>query len=110
MFERLLGEQVAEIRRLRTEHPDHDVVWAGDFNQTLIGSNRGGSNRSRGGSKLHSMSSTSSCGTETSSTPSRGSAIDLICGPRSRAPSVERIDPVVDGRVLSDHAGYVVEI
>lgn len=46
-FVRVLRDQVADIEELRRRHPEHAVVWAGDFNQHVHGSDRGGSRAKR---------------------------------------------------------------
>ena len=112
LFERVLAEQVADLHLLRNQHPGAVVLWAGDFNQPLEGSSSGFSKRNR-------------CLLEDALeavdliTYNRGlahakdgyCAIDLICGPASRgAVEVRRIDPVIDGRLLSDHAAYVIDL
>ena len=47
MFRRILREQVENLKTLQRTHPESIIVWAGDFNQSLSGTNRGGSNSSR---------------------------------------------------------------
>jgi hypothetical protein len=37
IFATVLGEQVEDMRELRLRYPDEALVWAGDFNHTLMG-------------------------------------------------------------------------
>lgn len=112
LFDRVLAEQVADVARLHTAFPDHTVVWAGDFNQPISGSNSGFSDRRRarlvealGTLGLHAWNH------ESPHAKPGAHAIDLVCGTRVRPMlSVEVVEPVIDGEKLSDHAGYVVTI
>jgi hypothetical protein len=111
MFKRVLDEQADEIQRLRADRPGL-FIWAGDFNQTLVGSNAGGSNEARDllDAKLDELKLTA-WNASARHAIEKLCAIDLICGPRDRPiKSVSWIDPAPDGRPLSDHAGYVVEL
>ena len=111
VFERVLGEQVEDVKRLRREHGE-PVIWAGDFNQTLEGKTQGGSAARRvllqsaldalGYSAWNASAAHATTGLR---------AVDLICGSRERVVVAQgRIDPERDGVVMSDHAGYWVEI
>ncbi len=112
MFERTLDEHGALVQGLQLEHRDALVVWAGDFNQSLSGSNVGASNAARKllREKLDKLGLVA-WNEHTAHANHQIKAIDLICGPVSRSVrSIERIDPIRDGIKMSDHAGYVVEI
>jgi hypothetical protein len=112
MFARFLAEQVADIRSLIEAHPSATVLWAGDFNQSLLGPNHGGTTVGRqllqasldglgfdAWNRAEAHAASGMC------------AIDLICGPSSCSVShVGRIDPHLDGQRLSDHAGYFVDL
>lgn len=107
-FERVLAEQVADVRALVERYPGALVVWAGDFNQSLIGPNFSGSSEGRRllGEALDSLGFVA-WNAEAAHAAEGLCAIDLVCGPRVRpVVAVERIAP---GRE-SDHAGYVVEV
>jgi endonuclease/exonuclease/phosphatase family metal-dependent hydrolase len=112
MFERFLMSQANDVRALQENHPEAMIVWAGDFNQSLDGSNTGGSNRGRA-----LLSETlEGLGLEAWNRRSNHAvgglcAIDLICGPREHPVSeIVRVDPAPNGRRLSDHVGYVVDL
>ena len=112
LFERVLAEQIADIDLLRNQHPGATVVWAGDFNQPLEGPNRGFSTRNRRlleeALRAVDLIAYNRC---LGHALDGYFAIDLICGPASRAArEVRRIDPVVQGTSLSDHAAYVVDL
>jgi endonuclease/exonuclease/phosphatase family metal-dependent hydrolase len=113
MFSRVLDEQVADLEYLTTIYPDALRLWAGDFNQTLEGPNLGvGSTRGR--QQLEEALTRLGFAAWNRHQP-HGlpglATIDLICGPANMTvTSSERIDPNVDGRRLSDHAAYVVEV
>jgi endonuclease/exonuclease/phosphatase family metal-dependent hydrolase len=109
-FLRVLREQANDIAELRRRHPDHVVIWAGDFNQALSGPNHGGSVAKREALQ----SALDELGLVAWNAEADGSdglrAIDLICGPRGITLVEQgRIDPVVEGVKMSDHAGYWVE-
>jgi len=111
LFARVLGEQIRDIRALRAEHPADTFIWAGDFNQPLSGTNAGFSNPQRQilQSALDDLGLIA-WNEHLDHANGESHAIDLICGPKDRAAHAERIDPVVDGFALSDHAGYLVQI
>jgi len=112
LFARVLREQVNDIEGMRSQLPDHTLIWAGDFNQTLSGPNYGGSKRGRQllAEALAELDLVA-WNQESAHAKPTMHAIDLICGPSGRRPRrVERFEPRVDGRVLSDHAGYLVEV
>jgi hypothetical protein len=112
MFERYLDAQVADLDDLRSHHPRAVLIWAGDFNQSLDGPNLVGSRSGRlllRGALDH-LGFTAWNQSEHHANTGL-SAIDLICGPRDVCIThVERIDPFQNGRLLSDHAGYVVDV
>jgi hypothetical protein len=111
-FRRVLREQAADIERLGRRHRDHVIIWAGDFNQTVSGRNFGGSVTKReallaalDGLGLVAWNAAAANADEGMY------AIDLICGPGERTTRRQgRIDPTLDGVVMSDHAGYWVEL
>lgn len=112
MFGRVLRKQVEDLKALQLAHSEAIIVWAGDFNQSLSGSNRGGSNDSRALLKKTLCDLDLIAWNEHMAHAIPGmKAIDLICGPAKRpVKAIDRLDPVADGHKLSDHAGYVVEI
>lgn len=112
MFERVLGDQERDLFGLMKLHPAAMPIWAGDFNQSLGGGNWTGSGRGR-----HLLEeSLARLGLEAWNRHSPharpdASAIDLVCGPKELAVKlVETFNPKVDGRRLSDHAGYIVDV
>lgn len=106
-----LDEQVSEIETFCSED-DLTVVWAGDFNQNLLGPLYGGSARRR--EELQKRLGGLGFEVWNRLAPHAVNglfAIDLICGPDHLA--VERTETIantVDGDVVSDHTGYVVQI
>ena len=99
-------------RELRRRYRPDLIIWAGDFNQTVTGPNYGGSGAKRGKlvAALRRLGFRAWNQDEPHASPGLH-AIDLICGPTALAPSNwGRIEPVHDGIVMSDHAGYWVEI
>ena len=114
MFQRVLLAQVGQIETLQQLSPGALVLWIGDFNQTLEGPNYGGSRAAR--RLLHdALRSLGMIACNSSSEHARPGmcAIDLICGPASRLRSdrpVGDINPIDEGRRLSDHAGYYVDV
>lgn len=111
-FARLLCEQEADIRSLQAAHPEALVVWAGDFNQELAPPHYVGSaaNRELLEQSLRRLGMVAwNAGEPAAQEEIR--TIDLICGPAScEIKSIERIPHTVEGRTLSDHSGYVVEL
>jgi hypothetical protein len=112
MFARTVREQAGDLRTMKQPHSKAIIVWAGDFNQTLSGSNSGGSNISRTLLKDTLADLGLVAWNEHLAHAIPGlKTIDLICGPTNRpVKAIERFDPVFDGHKLSDHAGYLVEI
>jgi len=111
LFARMLRAQVDDMIKLRQRWPGHTLIWAGDFNQTLSGPNYGGSNKGRQllAAALLELDLVAWNHESAHAKPTMH-ALDLICGPQGREPQVERFEPELDGQVLSDHAGYVVEV
>ncbi len=110
VFQRVLNEQVEDVKTLRRDFGE-PVIWAGDFNQTLEGSSRGGSDARRLllQSALASLDYVAWNGAAAHACEGM-CAVDLICGPRAHVILGQgRIDPVRDGIVMSDHAGYWIE-
>ena len=112
LFARVLREQVNDMADMRKRWPDHTLIWAGDFNQTLSGPNRVGSKKGRQ-LLFDALAELDLVAWNKDSAHANPwlHAIDLICGPSCRRPRrVERFEPTFDGGDLSDHAGYLVEI
>jgi hypothetical protein len=112
MFLRVLSEQAEDLKALQRAYPKAIIVWAGDVNQSLSGTNRGGSNNSREllRNMLDHLGLVAWNEHMAHAIPGM-KAIDLICGPAKRpVKAIVRLDPVADGHTLSDYAGYVVEI
>jgi len=110
-FRRVLAEQLRDVTELR-ERFGELVVWAGDFNQTVVGTTRGGSDARRG-LLLEALSSLGYAAWNGSAAHASAEmcAVDLICGPRDQALTEQgRIDPVRAAVVMSDHAGYWVDL
>jgi hypothetical protein len=110
MFERILRTQRDGMLRLRDHHPDHLLIWAGDFNQSLIGPNLTGSSRGRDllSQTLADLELVAWNATASHATPP-SYVVDLICGPAPEHElSIETIPTHWHGDTLSDHLGYVV--
>ena len=110
VFARVLEEQKADIQKLGTG--DEIVIWAGDFNQSVEGLNRGGSRKGRDAlNKCISDLGIVAWNGKAAHAVAGMAAIDLICGPsNSEVRAQGRIDPVRDGVKMSDHAGYWVDL
>ena len=110
-FARVLAEHVADIARLRALH-EAPVIWAGDFNQSVAGPNLGGSVDGR--TRLTTALAELGYGAWNGTSPHAQSglcSVDLICGPAGREPAYQgRIDRVSGEIVMSDHAGYWIEL
>jgi hypothetical protein len=113
LFARVLRDQVNDMLNMRKRWSDHTLIWAGDFNQTLSGPNYGGSKQGRQllSDALEELDLVAWNQGSSHAKPAMH-AIDLICNPADRTlpRRVEHLKPELDGRVLSDHAGYLVEI
>jgi endonuclease/exonuclease/phosphatase family metal-dependent hydrolase len=111
VFARVLREQVDDITTLRRRF-DEPVLWPGDFNQSLEGPLAGCS----GAGRVLLQAALDSLGYaawNASASHARDGlcAVDLLCGPRELAVhATGRIDPRRDGVVMSDHAGYWVDL
>jgi endonuclease/exonuclease/phosphatase family metal-dependent hydrolase len=112
VFVRVLEEQVADITMLRQRDQPDAIVWVGDFNQTVTGPNRSGSGAKRDAlTRALAHLGFEAWNAEAAHATADLCAIDLICGPRDWRPARQgRIDPVLDDVVLSDHAGYWIEL
>jgi endonuclease/exonuclease/phosphatase family metal-dependent hydrolase len=112
MFERILQEQEADMLRIRDAHPDMQLLWAGDFNQSLEGPNATGSRVGR--TLVEACLTRLGMHAWNRNAPHAVdglSAIDIICGPQDLSVrEVLRIDPIQGGKHLSDHAGYVIDV
>jgi endonuclease/exonuclease/phosphatase family metal-dependent hydrolase len=104
--------RLGDLERLHRDQPGALIIWAGDFNQSLEAPNRTGTTAGRAllEQALERLSFTAWNRSASHALPEL-CAIDLICGPRDlKVTNIERIDPTIDGRRVSDHAGYVVEL
>jgi endonuclease/exonuclease/phosphatase family metal-dependent hydrolase len=111
VFERVLAEQAADVAELCRQY-EESVVWAGDFNQTLRGLCQGGSAVRRAALE-RTLAQLDFVAWNAGAAHARPEmcAVDLICGPKRIMPAAQgRIDPVSGGTVMSDHAGYWVEL
>lgn len=110
VFTRVLEEQKSDLERLRITADL--VVWAGDFNQSLRGPLRGCSRKGRTALNdcLAALGFVAWNDDAAHARPDLR-AVDLLCGPKSQAVRARgRINPVRDGIVMSDHAGYWVDL
>lgn len=112
MFARFLARQVADIEQLQRTYPEAAVLWAGDFNQSLEGPNLVGSAQGRALLEAALGHLGLVAWNRAAGHAKDGlCAIDLVCGPRAcTLRSVDRFEPELGGRRLSDHAGYVVDV
>ena len=109
-FKRVLQAQVNDIVELRKL--GDPVVWVGDFNQSVEGANFGGSSQRRDllNQTLKTLNMVAWNGAAAHAKPGM-CAIDLICGPEQQTVTAPgRIEPMVNGVTMSDHAGYWVDI
>jgi hypothetical protein len=113
VFDLALRQQVEEIEFLQVEFGQDNVFWAGDFNHSLIGSLRGFSRHARA-----AIQDTLDClgmvaaNRESEHAQPGACAIDLICGPQGLDYAIAESSMPMhhDGRSLSDHRAYVVEV
>lgn len=110
VFVRFLREQVGDIDALRAMHSDDRIIWAGDFNQTVTGPVAGSwAKHALLTATLNDLGFTAWNRSAAHASPGL-CAVDLICGPSEHVPTSHgRIDPVLDGVRMSDHAGYWLE-
>jgi hypothetical protein len=109
-FTRVLFEQANDVRTLQAQFAN--VVWCGDFNQSLAGPTWGGS-RARRGLLADVLADLGlQCWNATERHAREGMcAVDLICGSKHVTPTfVGRFEPDDGGFRLSDHAGYWVDL
>ncbi len=88
------------------------MIWAGDFNQTVAGPLWGGSaeRRTMLEGALRSLGLAAWNGSAAHATAGM-CAVDLICGPADqRIVAQGRLAPCRGEVVMSDHAGYWVDI
>jgi hypothetical protein len=110
-FARVLGEQLRDVMELQ-QRIGELVVWAGDFNQTLAGPLWGGS-ATRRAMLAQALASIgyAAWNEDAEHARARMRAIDFICGPADWELAARgRLEPSRDGLVMSDHAGYWVEL
>ena len=110
-FARVLAEQVRDVTDLRQRFGDL-VVWAGDFNQSLVGPVSGGSHARRAALAEALASIGYRAWNEDAGHAVEGMrAVDLICGPAdAKLIARGRVAPRRGDIVMSDHAGYWVEL
>ena len=110
IFEKALNEQVGDIEELRSRYPQDALIWAGDFNHTLIGRAL-----SRGASELL-RNAISELGLKAVNADSFHRAegmnsLDLICVDSAWTCSeVATKYPEFEGRPFSDHRWYVAQV
>ena len=113
-FARLLHEQASDVADLQAAHPHAVVLWAGDFNQALEGTEYVGSKDQRLLLKetLDRLGMTAwNADLARQVHDGQVYAIDLVCGPTALANvAPEEMSGSLDERKLSDHAGYVVTL
>lgn len=106
-----LDEQATEVADFCRD-PDLTVIWAGDFNQSLLGPLHVGSRARR--EALQRRLAELRFEAWNRLAPHRVPGlftIDLICGPADIAViGSDTIPASVSGRALSDHPGYIVEL
>lgn len=110
IFETALSEQVADMRELRLRYPDDALVWAGDFNHTLMGRalSRNASAMLKSAVEGLGLKATNAAA------PHRKAgmnALDLICVERAwKCTAVDTGYPLLAERPLSDHCSYVAQV
>lgn len=107
-FARILREQVDEMAVLRRSHPGRSLIWAGDFNQSVVGYN--GTGTTMGRFLLQDSLDELGLDAWNMGTEHRRpgmSTIDLICGP-SECPVIRASSISTPG--LSDHDAYFVTV
>lgn len=111
-FDRALQEQVSDIKAIAAEFGPGNVFWAGDFNHPLEGSLRGFAAHARKAIAvaLDDLGMRAFNASAPHAKPCANS-VDLICGPVNLSSNgVEDWLPTADGRPLSDHRAYCVEV
>jgi len=112
VFDLAIQEQVQDVERLQEEFGHLCVFWAGDFNHPLVGPLRGfsGHARARIDEALQTLGMIAL--NRTSGHAKLGAfAIDLICGPPTLDYGTpEDSYPVANGKPLSNHRAYVVDV
>jgi len=111
VFQRVLREQAADIALLQRSYGE-PIIWAGDFNQSLVGALNGGAAvRRELLKKTLAELGFGAWNGEASHAQAGLKAVDLICGNAATIVRGQgRIDNVCDGVVISDHAGYWVDV
>jgi hypothetical protein len=110
IFETALEEQVVDMLALRSAYPDDCLIWAGDFNHTLVGHalSNAASTMLKGAIARLGLKAVNA------HAPHRSPgwhAIDLICVEQAwTCSSVESPYPLLKGRALSDHRWYIAEV
>ena len=110
IFAKALNEQVGDMEELRRRYPQEALIWAGDFNHTLVGRAL-----SRGASELLrdaiSKLGLRAVNADSSHRAEGMKSLDLICVESSwTCANVATKYPDVEGRPLSDHRWYVAEV
>ncbi len=107
IFATVLGEQVEDMRELRLRYPDEALVWAGDFNNTLMGR----ALQREASAMLQRAVEDLGLKVTNAAAPHRQAgirALDLICIQESwTCTAVETGFPLLGDRALSDHCSYV---
>jgi endonuclease/exonuclease/phosphatase family metal-dependent hydrolase len=112
VFDRALREQVDDVKYLLHQYGRGNVFWMGDFNHPLVGSLRGFSRHASDAirSALDDLGMTATNQDADHAKPGIH-AIDLICGPFDlHYGAVSSFLPTHNGRALSDHRAYVIEV
>ncbi len=112
LFDRALHEQVSDIKAIAVEFGPGNVFWAGDFNHPLEGPLQGFAAHARRAisAALDGLGMRAFNASAPHAKP-RANSIDLICGSANLSSNVvEDWLPTADGRPLSDHRAYCVEI
>jgi len=110
IFETALDEQLADMIALRSMYPEDYLLWAGDFNHTLVGPALSAE------ASIMLKNAIASLGLKAvnAESPHRAPgwhALDLICVEEAwMCSSVESYYPLLDDRPLSDHRWYVAEV
>ncbi|MGB8196600.1 MAG: hypothetical protein WCF25_06310 [Acidimicrobiales bacterium] len=109
IFETALEEQMADMAALQSAYPENHLIWAGDFNQTLVGHplNKDASEMLRRAIEKLGLKAMNA---DAPHLKEGMNAIDLICVEATWSCVSVETYPKSDGRALSDHRWYVVEV
>lgn len=112
VFDRALQQQVEDVEYLQDEFGRDNVFWAGDFNHPLVGSLQGFS-RHASDAIVNALDDLGMVAVNRDAEHAMTGihAIDLICGPAGLNYGLPVSSmPGHEGRPLSDHRAYVVEV